>query len=95
MDQVEPKEMISLGKVPSQVTRGDQVTVVCNTSNYYFAGGTRIAMKYLGSNDLVFLKGMKWILKSTSLDSNTIDIDWFGTDFCILFYLFYSHSCVS
>ena len=57
MNNVDPSEMISLGKIPSKVSPGDQITIVCNTSSYYFASGTKLAIKHRGSNELYFLKG--------------------------------------
>jgi hypothetical protein len=56
MDHAEGEEMMSLGQLPTALSLGDQISIVCNTSTYYFSGGTRIALKYSDSDELVFLK---------------------------------------
>jgi len=55
MDHAEGEEMMSLGRLPPTVSLGDQINIVCNTSTYYFSGGTRLALKYKNSEELVFI----------------------------------------
>lgn len=56
MEDADSSEMMRLSEIPSQVYLGEQLTVTCNVSNYYFAGGTRLALKYANSDTLTFTK---------------------------------------
>ncbi len=62
MNQVEPSEMLSISIVSKKVSLGDSIHVVCNTSSYYFASGTKFGVKYKGSEELTYMKGNKCIL---------------------------------
>jgi hypothetical protein len=59
MSHVAPSEMISLERINKKVSLGDQISVVCNTSSYYFASGTKFGVKYKGTDELTYIKGMQ------------------------------------
>lgn len=56
MEDADPSQMMRLSEIPPQVYLGQQLTIACNVSNYYFAGGTRLALKFIDSEALSFLK---------------------------------------
>lgn len=56
MEDAQPSEMMRLSEIPDQVYLGEQLVVSCNVSNYYFAGGTRLALKFADSDIPQFLK---------------------------------------
>ncbi|ODM92143.1 Platelet-derived growth factor receptor alpha [Orchesella cincta] len=58
MEDAEPSEMMWLSELPSEVSLGEQITVTCNVSSFYFAGGTRLALKFADSNKLTFIKAL-------------------------------------
>ncbi|CAL8069221.1 unnamed protein product [Orchesella dallaii] len=58
MEDAEPNEMIWLSEFPKEVSLGAQITVTCNVSSYYFAGGTRLALKFADSNKMTFIKAV-------------------------------------
>lgn len=61
MEEVDPSEMLSLTKTNKKVSQGDSIHVVCNSSSYYFASGTKFGVKYKGSDDLIYIKGKQSI----------------------------------
>lgn len=57
MNNVTPSDMISLGRINKKASLGDQISVVCNTSSYYFASGAKFGVKYKGSENFTYIKG--------------------------------------